>query len=103
MRARVEAGVLKIGLDTDHNAGARRELIIIADLTASHEAVAVATCPGSLDVLIDFRAFGLNGQQRTSRQTANGQGVAGDELAMAVADTPPCVQPGVKARPGEDR
>ena len=42
---RAQAGVLEIGLDADHKAGAGRELIIVADLTATHEAVAVPACP----------------------------------------------------------
>src|SRR5215207_1109388 len=36
-----EVGVLGIGFDTNHEARARRELVVVADLTAAHEAVAV--------------------------------------------------------------
>src|SRR5206468_2238826 len=103
----VEVGPLNVGLNTDHEAGARRELVVVADLAATHEAVAIAVGVGEAEG-VDAGHRHNRGQSTQSRWhgeagAAEGEAVEEVVVLIAIREAVTRVHTDVEAGPGEHR
>src|SRR5215210_5299671 len=101
-----EVGVLDVGFDTEHEAGARRELEVVADLTAAHEAVALVTIAKAVAEAVKpgqrhhrcEASIGLHGQ--AAAEVVEAEGIV---VSVAGVKTVTRVHADVEAGPGEHR
>ena len=102
----VAAHPLDVGLDTDDEARARRELIVEADLSAADEAVAVAASaaePGRRDRRERSRRDGRHHAGRNVDEERAGAEAAEAGVVVAVVPAVAGVHADIEAGPGEDR
>ena len=101
----IAAQPLDVSLDTDHEARARRELIVEADLGATDESVPVAAAISTLEQ----RAAGQRerSNRRSARSRVNGYDTAAEAadagVIVGVAPAVAGVHADIEAGPGEDR